>query len=92
MEWQGLKTIQGYWERMKLQTKKAFDSHGLKARLPVDFCGDFKRDFGATSNRPCKLLAIQIAAESLVVYMGDFKIAAKSRLKSPLKSQQNSPV
>ena len=70
MEWQGLKTIQGYWERMKLQTKKAFDSHGLKARLPVDFCGDFKRDFGATSNRPCKLLAIQIAAESPVVLHG----------------------
>ena len=36
-----------------------------------DFCCDFKRDFAA-----CKLLAIQIAAESPVVY-------AKSPLKSP---------
>ena len=50
MEWQGLKTIQGYGKRMKLQTKKAFDSHGLKASLhrrflrwfQARFCGDFK--------------------------------------------------
>ena len=33
-----------------------------------DFCCDFKRDFAA-----CKLLAIQIAAESPVVYTGDLK-------------------
>ena len=30
-----------------------------------DFCCDFKRDFTAISNRPCKLLAIQIAANRL---------------------------
>ena len=39
----------------------------------VDFWCDFKRDFAAISNRPCKLLAIQIAAESPVVYTGDLK-------------------
>ena len=33
-----------------------------------DFCCDFKCDFVA-----CKLLAIQIAAESPVVYTGDLK-------------------
>ena len=38
-----------------------------------DFCCDFKRDFSAISNRPCKLLAIQIAVESPVVYTGDLK-------------------
>ena len=36
-------------------------------------CCDFKRDFVAISNRPCKLLAIQIAVESPVVYTGDLK-------------------
>ena len=45
----------------------------------------------AISNRSCKLLAIQIAAESPVVYTGDLKsnrheIAAKIALKSPQKS------
>ena len=38
-----------------------------------DFCCDFKRDFAAISNRLSKLLAIQIAAESPVVYTGDLK-------------------
>ena len=38
-----------------------------------DFCCDFKRDFAAVSNRPCKLLAIEIAAESPVIYTGDLK-------------------
>ena len=46
----GLKTIQGYWKRMKVQTKKVFDSHGLKAHLhprflrwfQAQFRGDFK--------------------------------------------------
>ena len=47
-----------------------------------NFCCDFMRDFVAISNRPCKLLAIQIAVELSVVYTGDLK----SRLKSPLKS------
>ena len=43
-----------------------------------DFSGDFKRNFGAISNRPCKLLAIP-----------QFTIVAKSRLKSQQTSQQN---
>ena len=38
-----------------------------------DFSGDFKHDFAAISNRPCKLLAIHIAVESPVVYTGDLK-------------------
>ena len=41
-----------------------------------DFRGDFKRDFAAISNRPCKLLVIQIATESPVVYR---EIAATNR-------------
>ena len=49
-----------------------------------DFCCDFKRDFTS------KLLAIQIAAESPVVYTT--KSHLKSQQKSPLKLQQNSPV
>ena len=45
--------------------------------LCYDFSGDFKHDFAAISNHPCKPLTIQIAA---VVYTGD--------LKSPVESQQ----
>ena len=75
---------------MKLQAKKSFWFPGPFA-LAI-FCGDFKRDFAMTSNRRYQLLAIQIAAELPVVYMGDFEIAAKSPLESPLKSQQKSPV
>ena len=58
-----------------------------------DFCCDFKRDFAAISNRPCKLLPIQIAVESPVVFTGDLKslsnrheIAAKiASVNGPLK-------
>ena len=40
------------------------------------FCCDFKRDFAAISNRPCKILAIQIPAEIVAktanVYTGHY--------------------
>ena len=46
--------------------------------IMAHFCGDFKRDFAAISNRPCKLLAIPQRFESPVVYTGNrFEIAAK---------------
>ena len=47
--------------------------------------GNFKHNFAAISNRPCKLLAIPWRFESPVVciHVGD--------LKSRLKSQQKSP-
>ena len=49
---------------MKVQTKKAqVDSQSIGPFTPGIF--------GAISKRPCKLLVIQVAAESPVIYMGD---------------------
>ena len=45
----------------------------LHWRFLLRFFCDFKGDFTAISNRPCKLLAILRQFESPVVYMGDLK-------------------
>ena len=48
--------------------KRPVYTAGFCGDFSGDFCCDFKCDFAA-----CKLLAIQIAAESAVVYTGDLK-------------------
>ena len=71
---------------VRLGEQRGTDILILKARLTGYFCCDFAAIFApissTISNRLYKLLAIQIAVESPVVY------TAKSRLKS----QQKSPL
>ena len=66
-----------------LRVKARLHSGDFCCYFSGDFCCDFKRDFTS------KLLAIQIAAESPVVYTT--KSHLKSQQKSPLKLHKKSP-
>ena len=67
--------------RMLMHSKKFEKALGTRlVGRYISHMRTFKVISSAISNCPCKLLAIQIAAESPVVYTGD------------LKSQQKSPV
>ena len=65
-----------------MQTLQYFGANEMRALSYLNISYDFKRDFVVMSNRPYKLLAIQIAVEIAA------KIAAKNRqckLKGPLR-------
>ena len=66
-------------------------SNCLKAVYTGDFRGDICCDFKHDFNRPCELLAIQIAAEWPVVYTGDlnrrWKRSKNRQCKRPVRKE-----